>query len=818
MYTRTHLLRKSSSTSAAPSLQKQASRSLAHRAFSPQIETQALAVSSQEPPDLQAQLAFDKAFGFNLSNVSILPPQDRSLPCVQTKLTLGKAGDKYEQQADQVAAAVVDRINNGARQFSVLPPQSRQPDWNILQRQPRSQQQQADPTLTGVEASIQAQQAQQADQVTTAVVDRINNGAGQFSVLPPQSRQPDWNILQRQPRSQQQQADPTLTGVEASIQAQRSRGQTLPQDSRDSMESAFGADFSRVKVHTDSTSDQLNRSLSSRAFTTGQDIFFKQGEYNPSSRQGQTLLAHELTHVIQQNGGALQAKSDATSRPSAPTLQNNVLQRELLDQPLPAPFAPAQPTARTDAVRTATQGLGANRVKHHDSWAAKRAIRAAVAAYEQADQSLNVPNTRVALDNLHAVLMNQPAQVLPALSRVKLQLLREVNQIRGDWDFANNAQITMNGVGWANNADNVSNLAKELTSRRVGYGNSPHQTAVTNVLAQACDRANAAFQQLIVNRGREEAIYGDPTTGVISAADQNYLDDFDRLKTFLNDKNAVLAKLRKLSGRMERDYTTKGLARSGANNLTALKAELSRVEQFAGFSAKAKVPLGILPGDVFLGLMTGGDVLDDYGAGVVHGELTHRLQWYAIIREMTNNLSSARVAPWNYTPRQLYVAMSGGKFGDDRTGNSMWGNVLDNGTAQSDSTYGAPGTLNRDLLQADPNFNDNGVLLPGRGGYTAPKLTKLTNLGEALTYLRTTRIDEALQDLVDLPMNSADTIPGGAATAIWSGVPSEATATRIGNQMVTNYTHNVGSQGTVGTTAFTPQGAPQKTWKVLQER
>jgi hypothetical protein len=69
------------------------------------------------------------------------------------------------------------------------------------------------------------------------------------------------------------------------------------------METAFDANFSRVKVHTDGESDQLNKSLNSRAFATGQDIFFSQGAYNPGSRDGQELLAHELTHIVQQNGG-----------------------------------------------------------------------------------------------------------------------------------------------------------------------------------------------------------------------------------------------------------------------------------------------------------------------------------------------------------------------------------------------------------------------------------------------------------------------------------------------------------------------------------
>ncbi|QLE52201.1 DUF4157 domain-containing protein [Nostoc sp. C057] len=90
--------------------------------------------------------------------------------------------------------------------------------------------------------------------------------------------------------------------LEASINQARGGGQAIADNIREPMEVAFGADFSGVKVHTDGQSDQLNRSIQARAFTTGQDVFFRQGEYNPGSRGGQELLAHELTHVVQQKG------------------------------------------------------------------------------------------------------------------------------------------------------------------------------------------------------------------------------------------------------------------------------------------------------------------------------------------------------------------------------------------------------------------------------------------------------------------------------------------------------------------------------------
>jgi hypothetical protein len=106
------------------------------------------------------------------------------------------------------------------------------------------------------------------------------------------------------------------TELETSIQTAKGGGQPLDGGLQRSMGQAMGADFSGVKVHTDAQSDQLNKSIQAKAFTTGQDVFFRQGAYEPSSRGGQELIAHELTHVVQQNGGAVQRSPQQTTTSS----------------------------------------------------------------------------------------------------------------------------------------------------------------------------------------------------------------------------------------------------------------------------------------------------------------------------------------------------------------------------------------------------------------------------------------------------------------------------------------------------------------------
>jgi hypothetical protein len=126
------------------------------------------------------------------------------------------------------------------------------------------------------------------------------------------------------------------TSVDAAIQHARGSGQPLAHNLRAPMEQAFGTDFSGVKIHTDAESDTLNRSLNARAFTNGHDIFFKAGEYNPGTASGQELIAHELTHVVQQNMAVVQRKSAIRMTPKVREAAGPSVQRQIL-LPVPVP-------------------------------------------------------------------------------------------------------------------------------------------------------------------------------------------------------------------------------------------------------------------------------------------------------------------------------------------------------------------------------------------------------------------------------------------------------------------------------------------------
>ncbi|MBE9070077.1 DUF4157 domain-containing protein [Leptolyngbya cf. ectocarpi LEGE 11479] len=207
-------------------------------------------------------------FHFSNLTVSTVEPSSPSTPnqslipgSVQAKLTIGEPNNSYEQEADNVAKTVVKHIDN-------------------------SQSDQEQPAL---------------HQMPT--------------VAAPLMRLP----LQRQSSIA---IGPASHDFEKNLNQARTGGSPLAPNVQSQMESAMGADFSGVKVHTDSQAAHLSQSIQAKAFTTGQDVFFKQGEYNPDNRSGQELLAHELTHVMQQNSSAVRRQPITASAQS-------IIQRDL---------------------------------------------------------------------------------------------------------------------------------------------------------------------------------------------------------------------------------------------------------------------------------------------------------------------------------------------------------------------------------------------------------------------------------------------------------------------------------------------------------
>jgi hypothetical protein len=124
-------------------------------------------------------------------------------------------------------------------------------------------------------------------------------------------------------RQEASQAAPSVTNeVSANIGALRGGGSPMPAAARGFFERRFGADFSGVRLHTDARAADTAKAIHAKAFTVGHDIAFNAGQYAPASPDGQHLLAHELTHVVQQQGDEIQRAPEDTLDDLGKDLEN----------------------------------------------------------------------------------------------------------------------------------------------------------------------------------------------------------------------------------------------------------------------------------------------------------------------------------------------------------------------------------------------------------------------------------------------------------------------------------------------------------------
>ncbi|MBN9297691.1 MAG: DUF4157 domain-containing protein [Filimonas sp.] len=201
-------------------------------------------------------------------------------PSIQTKLEIGKANDHFEAEAD----AVADRV------MSI-------PDSAL-----QSAKQTTTPSSTKVSAK--------ASGISRSVIPlRIS----QKSIQP--------KIIQRQ--SAVPSAALQTFNIEGRLNSTSGRGSPLDPKVAAFMEPRFGVDFGNVQVHTGAYAAQMNNALGSHAFAYSNNIYFNQGQYQPNSTSGLRLIAHELTHVVQQ-GTAIRRKADPTvniSQQTSPVIQ-----------------------------------------------------------------------------------------------------------------------------------------------------------------------------------------------------------------------------------------------------------------------------------------------------------------------------------------------------------------------------------------------------------------------------------------------------------------------------------------------------------------
>ncbi len=201
-------------------------------------------------------------------------------PMVQKKLSVGSVNDSYEVEADNMATKVMRMSEPSVQNYSHT--------GALVQRK-----------CTACEQEEKIQKKALAENITPLIQRASDSESG--GVAP--------------------------SHVESQINSSRGGGSSLDNGTKSFMESRFGTDFSDVKIHTGSQAVQMSRELNAQAFTVGNDIYFNEGKYSPNSDSGKHLLAHELTHTVQQMGGIgrkIQKQEEGTTETSPSTTTSSI--------------------------------------------------------------------------------------------------------------------------------------------------------------------------------------------------------------------------------------------------------------------------------------------------------------------------------------------------------------------------------------------------------------------------------------------------------------------------------------------------------------
>ena len=207
-----------------------------------------------------------------------------SIPAVQFKLMIGRSGDRYEQEADRVA----DQVMQGSH---------KRPAQATLSAGARNIQRACAACSSGGGKCPQCEQEEiQRKPLSSTISPLIQRQ----SDIGQQRENGDATSLS----SVTSEKHPVRKSASGLIGSLRNGGERLPGPSRAFFESRLHYDFGQVRTHTGPRAEEAARSVNARAFTIGRDVFFGAGQYAPDTSEGQRLLAHELTHVVQQTSSS----------------------------------------------------------------------------------------------------------------------------------------------------------------------------------------------------------------------------------------------------------------------------------------------------------------------------------------------------------------------------------------------------------------------------------------------------------------------------------------------------------------------------------
>lgn len=248
-------------------------------------------------------------------------------PGIQAKLNVSQPDDPQEKEADAVADKVMRAEDPVAASAAPQEEEVQRKEEEEVQAKPEKEEEIHRSVIDAGSITLQRQAAPEEKEQVQAksflTISRQATDTGDSSTAASGEEEEGTAVhakliqrkksitIYRSGRAPPAASMSQASAFESSLSSSRGGGSAMSSDTRGFMESRFGADFSGVRIHTGTQAENMSRSISAHAFTYGNDIYFNSGKYSPNSTEGRHLLAHELTHTIQQGASPAMQRSVA---------------------------------------------------------------------------------------------------------------------------------------------------------------------------------------------------------------------------------------------------------------------------------------------------------------------------------------------------------------------------------------------------------------------------------------------------------------------------------------------------------------------------
>ncbi|WP_130733223.1 DUF4157 domain-containing protein [Flavobacterium sp. J27] len=219
-------------------------------------------------------------------------------PKIQKKIKTGTPGDKFEVEADQVASKVVTHSNKSGGLLQAKEEEVQQkPISDTISQVQKKEMKEEEPVQKKEEEQVQKKEGE--DEVQQKEEEEQVQ-AKEETVQKKEEEQEVQKKAEEKEEMVQKKSSSVQPSTQTKLKSTKGGGYAMNKSVLMEMNAAFQADFSEVRIHTDADAIALCQEMGAQAFTNGKDIYFNKGKYNPTSKSGKELLAHELTHTIQQ--------------------------------------------------------------------------------------------------------------------------------------------------------------------------------------------------------------------------------------------------------------------------------------------------------------------------------------------------------------------------------------------------------------------------------------------------------------------------------------------------------------------------------------